>query len=85
MTYDNAKLAKWHSEYTKALEAVWMDDDYSYARQRGMTAKDMAAKMLAAILSNGIKSVNIDGKGFKGAAKALGIKNTYKAWVEFLT
>jgi hypothetical protein len=56
-------------------------DRYAY---EPVFAPQVAERMIATIGSQGLKTVNIDGGGFRRACKALGIKQTYKAITAYL-
>ena len=49
----------------------------------GLAAQTVAFRMEAAS-ERTIRAVNIDGRGFRGACKTLGIKQTYKAIEAYL-
>jgi hypothetical protein len=69
--------------YVEALTKAVKEHPEEYTPN--VPADKVGQKMLAAISTKGIGGVNIDGRGFRGAAKILGIKNTYKAWNVYLT
>lgn len=79
---NNARFEQFSAAYRAGLLAAVSapESGYHYGPDK---VPEVADKMLAAIASKPM-GVNYSGEGFKNACKALGIKSTRKAILEFL-
>ena len=75
VSYNEERIKTFEEQYRAQL-ALLAADNPSYF-MTAVPVSTIADRMLTAIKTNGIRSVNIDGKGFKRTAAALGIKKTY--------
>jgi hypothetical protein len=85
MTYDPLKLETLQKAYIEGLERVWADPDYDIARSRGLSPVSLAERLMSTVANKGIGHIGIDGKGMKLACKKLGIKNTYRDLIRYLS
>lgn len=80
----HAKLEQLKAAITAALAAIVAEKPGTYAWPASELPQ-VTQRMCAAIDKyKGVGGINIDGPAFRRAAKELGIKNTYKAWKEWL-
>lgn len=81
--YNSARFLTFELEYT-AQRLQLSEEKPDTFGPNGQSVEDITRRTIAVIHSKGIKNVNIDSEGFKRTAIRLHIKNTYKAWEEFL-
>lgn len=83
-TVNPARLRELKTTLAATIRAVHAEDPNYYAWPASqMTA--VIGKMHAVIdNAQGLRNINIDSRTFQRCAKQLGIKNTYKAWAEWL-
>lgn len=75
------RLDYFTSELTAAIKVAAAAGLYRWSESQ---ADVVASKMVAAITTNGLRTVSIDGPAFKAVCKKLGIKQTYKAVEAYL-
>ena len=71
------------AKYEETLARCMEDKPHEYMMR---DAKVVTARIRARFeaTGNSLRGINIDGSAFKSLARQLGIKNTYKAWKEFI-
>jgi hypothetical protein len=78
------RLEQLKETFARNLAAVY-DDDPTYYQWPRSELPVVVHRMHAAMdAKNGLRGINIDSRTFRRTAKELGIKNTYKAWAEWI-
>lgn len=80
----HAKLEQLKTAYSAALAVIVAEKPDAYAWPASELPK-VTQRMCAAIDKyKGVGGINLDGPAFRRVAREFGIKNTYKAWKEWL-
>jgi len=85
MPYNPQRIEQLREVYTRNLKKAREKYPERYNWRPSMTADTVAAATISAVSNMSIRHVMLEhAHGWEYTAKELGIKNTYKAWEEWL-